>query len=215
MKTTIVIVDDHTLIARALGDMLEKLGKYDVLYEVENGACLVEKFENKKNIPQVVLLDISMPVMNGFETATWLKEHHPEVYIMALSMQDDETSIVKMVKCGASGYLLKNIHPNELDKAIQLLLDRGFYYPDWATGKMLMALAQKSTKSDTFISFSDKELEFFKYVCSELSYKEIGGKMFCSPRTVEGYRDALFEKLNLKTRVGLAVYAIKNGLCRE
>lgn len=213
MKTSIAIVDDHILIAKALADMLTKLGEYDVLYEVENGALLMEKFKNKNNIPQILLLDVSMPVMDGFETAKWVSENYPEVIIMALSMQNDEQSLVKMIKCGASGYILKNIHPMGLSKALQSLLERGFYYPDWVNAKVLISLVDKDRKSDTLISFSERELELFKYVCSEMSYKEIAEKMYCSPRTVEGYRNAIFEKLNLKTRVGLAVYAMKNGLC--
>lgn len=213
MKTTVAIVDDHILIAKALTEILGKLHQYEVLYEVNNGQQLIEKFQNKKNIPQIILLDVSMPIMNGFETASWLKENHPEVLVMALSMQDDEQSLVRMIKSGASGYLLKNIHPTELDNALQTLLQKGFYYPDWATSKVLQNLAGKNQKSDTLISFTDKELELLKYVCSEMGYKEISEKMFCSPRTVEGYRDALFEKLNLKSRVGLAVYAMKHGLC--
>lgn len=211
--TTIVIVDDHILIARALSEMIVKLGKYNVLYEAGNGAELVERFKVKANIPEIVLLDVSMPVMNGFETAAWLKENHPEVLIMALSMQDDEQSLVKMIKSGASGYLLKNIHPRELDIALQNLLQKGFYYPDWATSKVMKSLAATGSEPATLLpDFSERELEFFKYVCSEMSYKEIAEKMFCSPRTVEGYRDALFEKLELHSRVGLAVYAMRNGL---
>jgi DNA-binding NarL/FixJ family response regulator len=212
IKTTIAIVDDHILIAKALTEIIIKLENYEVFYEVENGAALIEKFKNPKNIPDIVLLDVSMPVMNGFETAAWLKENHPEVLVMALSMQDDEQSLIKMIKSGASGYLLKNIHPKELDKALQTILEKGFYYPDWATSKVLMNIAESDKTKTTLISFTDRELELFKYVCTEMSYKEIAEKMFCSPRTVESYRDALFEKLNLKSRVGLAVYAMKNGL---
>jgi DNA-binding NarL/FixJ family response regulator len=212
IKTTIAIVDDHVLIAKALTEIIVKLEKYDVLYEVENGAALIEKFTLKKNIPDIVLLDVSMPVMNGFETATWLKENHPEVMVMALSMQDDEQSLIKMIKSGAVGYLLKNIHPKELNNALQTLLQKGFYYPDWATSKVLLNIAESDTIKTTLIPFTERELELFTYVCTEMSYKEIAEKMFCSPRTVESYRDALFVKLNLKSRVGLAVYAMKNGL---
>ncbi len=212
MKTTIAIVDDHLLIAKAITEILVKLEHYEVLYEVENGAALIEKCKLKKNIPEIILLDVSMPIMNGFETAAWLKENHPQVLVMALSMQDDEQSLIKMIKSGASGYLLKNIHPLELDKALQALLQKGFYYPDWATSKVLMNIAESDKSKTTLLSFTERELELFQYVCTEMSYKEIAEKMFCSPRTVESYRDALFEKLNLKSRVGLAVYAMKNKL---
>ena len=212
MKTTIAIVDDHILIAKAITEILTKLEKYEVLYEVENGKALQEKFKHKNNIPDIVLLDVSMPIMNGYETAAWLKDKHPEVLVMALSMQDDEQSLIKMIRCGAVGYLLKNIHPKELDNALQILMQKGFYYPDWATSKVLFNIVESDKNSTTLITFSERELELFKYVCTEMSYKEIAEKMYVSPRTVESYRDALFEKLNLKSRVGLAVYAIKNGL---
>jgi DNA-binding NarL/FixJ family response regulator len=212
LKTTISLVDDHILIAKALTEIIVKLDKYEVLYEVENGAALIEKFKVKKNIPDIVLLDVSMPVMNGFETAAWLKLNHPNVLVMALSMQDDEQSLIKMIKSGAVGYLLKNIHPKELDHALQTILEKGFYYPDWATSKVLMNIADTNKEATTLIAFTDRELELFQYICTEMSYKEIAEKMYCSPRTIESYRDALFEKLNLKSRVGLAVYAMKNGL---
>jgi DNA-binding NarL/FixJ family response regulator len=207
---TIVIVDDHILIAKALSGILANFKQFEVLYECENGAVLMEKFKIKKNIPNIVLLDISMPVMDGFETAAWLKEKHPEVLIMTLSMQDDEQSLIKMIKAGASGYLLKNVHPSELEKALSNLIKNGSFYPDWATSKVFASLG-KSVISASNISLTEREKEFLQYSITEMSYKEIAGKMFCSPRTVESYRDSLFEKLDLKTRVGLAVYALKNG----
>lgn len=212
IKTTIAIVDDHLLIAKALTEIIVKLEQYEVFYEVENGKELMEKFKVSKNIPDIVLLDVSMPVMNGFETAAWLKENHPQVLVMVLSMQDDEQSLIKMIKSGASGYLLKNIHPKELDKALQTILQKGFYYPDWATSKVLLNIAEGDKTVKSLIQFTERELELFQYVCTEMSYKEIAEKMFCSPRTVESYRDTLFEKLNLKSRVGLAMYAVRNGL---
>jgi DNA-binding NarL/FixJ family response regulator len=212
MSLSIAIVDDHLLIAKALGEIIEKFGQYNVLYEVENGAVLMERFKQPKNIPDIVLLDVSMPVMNGFETAAWLKKNHPEILILALSMQDDEQSLIKMIKSGANGYLLKNVHPTELEKALQTLVSKGFYYPDWATSKVLMNIAADEETANLPVKLSDREIEFLQFACTEMTYKEIGEKMFCSPRTVEGYRDALFDKLQLKTRVGLVMFAMKNGI---
>ncbi|MBP8067106.1 MAG: response regulator transcription factor [Pedobacter sp.] len=212
MKHSIVIVDDHILIAKAIGSILSNFEQFVVLYECENGKELQEKFKNKKNVPHIVLLDISMPVMDGFETAKWLKESNPEVLVMALSMQDDENSLIKMVKYGAKGYLLKNVHPIELENALNNLIRTGYYYPDWATNKIFASLSNEVTipsKTEAFIS--EREREFLHYSVTEMNYKEIADKMFCSTRTVEAYRDSLFEKLGLKSRVGLAVYAIKNG----
>ena len=215
MKRSVVITDDHILIAKALTEIIEKMPGYEVLYETENGQALTERFAIKKNIPDIVLLDVSMPIMDGFETASWLKQNHPQVYVLALSMQDDEQSLIKMIKNGAHGYLLKNIHPAELEKALDTLVTTGHYFPDWATSKLLKNISGGDEQLVPAIAFSDREKELLQYACTEMSYKEIGEKMFCSPRTVESYRDSLFEKLNLKSRVGLAVFALKNGFCKE
>ncbi len=215
MKHTIVIVDDHLLIARAIAGVIDNFPDYSVLYEAEHGKALIEKFKVAKNVPDIVLLDVTMPVMDGFETAKWIKTNHRAVLVIALSMQDDEVSLIKMIKAGAKGYLLKNIHPAELKVALDTLVSKGQYFPDWATSKVFSTITDEQQAKHTSVSFTERENEFLKYCCTEMTYKEIAEKMFCSPRTVEGYRDALFEKLGLKTRVGLAVYALKNNHAGE
>ncbi|MFT3946101.1 MAG: response regulator transcription factor [Agriterribacter sp.] len=212
MVHSVVIVDDHLLIAKAISSIIEQFKGYEVLYECENGKQLLEKFKIKKNIPDIVLLDISMPVMDGFETASIIKENNPGVMIMALTMQKDDDSLIKMVKCGAKGYLHKNVHPAELSNALDMLTQKGFYYPDWATSRVLYNIAAGDENKNAGISVTARESEFLKYVCTELTYKQIAEQMFCSTRTVESYRDALFEKLGVKTRVALALYAVKTGL---
>ncbi|GAB3720866.1 response regulator transcription factor [Flavobacterium koreense] len=211
MNNSIVIVDDHVLIAKALRGIMANFVDFEVLYECENGKELQDKFASPNNIPSIVLLDISMPIMNGFETALWLKDNHPNVLVMALSMQDDDDSVIKMIKNGAKGYLLKNTHPADLEKALKSLVNNGYFYPEWAASKVFASIGTPLKVEDTVIALTDREKEFLKYSVTEMSYKEIAEKMFCSPRTVESYRDNLFEKLELKSRVGLAVYAIKNG----
>jgi DNA-binding NarL/FixJ family response regulator len=120
-----------------------------------------------------------------------------------------------MIRCGAKGYLLKNVHPTELEKALDALVDKGYYYPDWIAHKVLMSLSnEKETTAATKIQLNDREMDFLRYAATELTYKEIAEKMFCSPRTVESYRDNLFEKFGLKTRVGLVMYALRNGLIK-
>lgn len=212
MSHHIVIVDDHILIAKAIASIINEHSQYKVLYEVANGKMLQEKFINPKHIPDVILLDISMPIMDGFETALWLKENYPEILILSLSMQDDDESLIKMIKCGAKGYLLKNVEPKELIQALDELISKGHYFPQWATSKVFASIGLESAfAAELKLKITDREKEFLGFVCTELTYKEISEKMFCSPRTVEGYRDALFEKLGLKSRVGLAMYAIKHG----
>jgi DNA-binding NarL/FixJ family response regulator len=215
MKYKVAIADDHLLIAKAISSIVEGFKEFEVLYEVENGKALQERMQQTGKIPDIVLLDISMPVMDGFATASWLREKHPAVLIMALSVQDDDESLIKMIKAGARGYLHKNVHPAELEKALQTLVSKGMYYPDWATSRVFLKMGQSDEHgNDKDVVITEREKEFLQYAGTELTYKEIGEKMFCSPRTVESYRDSLFEKLGLKTRVGLVVYAIKNNLMK-
>lgn len=208
-KKTIAIVDDHILIAQAIKGIIANFDNFETICECENGQELIDKINTYNVLPDIVLLDISMPVMDGFQTADWLQKNHPEVLVMVLSMQNDEQSVIRMVKNGAKSYLLKNSHPRELESALLKLVENGFYYPEWAS-KIIFSSINK-TSNEALSKLTDREKEFLKYTITEKSYKEIAELMFCSPRTVESYRDNLFEKLNLKTRVGLAVYAIKNG----
>ncbi len=209
MIHSIAIIDDHILIAKAITSIIENFKQFNVLYECENGKVLIEKLKLKKNIPDIVLLDISMPIMDGFATAEYLRDYHPEILVMALSMQDDEQSLIKMVRAGTKGYLLKNVHPTELEKALDALVKNGTYFPEWAASKVFMSLSKPPINNNNF-AITEREKEFLRFSTTEMSYKEIAEKMFCSPRTVESYRDSLFEKLDLKSRVGLAVFAIKN-----
>lgn len=210
MKHTIAIVDDHILIANALSSIIADFNQFAVKYVCENGMDFQEKIKNNI-LPDIVLLDISMPIMDGFETAKWLKDNHPNILVMALSMQDDDQSLIKMIKQGAKGYMLKNVHPTELEVALINLVEKGYFFPEWATSKVFTSLSKNTNETISKIELTDREREFLKYSTTEMNYREISEKMFCSPRTVENYRDSLFEKLELKSRVGLAVYALKNG----
>lgn len=214
MKYSIVIADDHLLIARALTEIISKFRSFEVLYDVPNGEALTEQFTVKKKIPDIVLLDVTMPKMDGYATASWLKANHPEVLVLTLSMQDDEQVLIKMIRNGAKGYLHKNAHPSELENALDSLVSKGFYFPDWASSKIIMSIGNDTETGIEPLKMNDREKEFLQYAATEMSYREIAEKMFCSPRTVESYRDSLFEKLGLKTRVGLVVYAIKNKLIK-
>ena len=210
---TIVLADDHVLLRNGLAELVKSLG-HTVLFEAANGKDLILKLE-EKNLPGIVLLDINMPEMDGYETAQWLRQHHPDVKVLALSMYDNETSIIRMLKCGARGYILKDSEPSELKAAIHALTEKGFYYSDLVSGKLMHAINQMEDEGGNLkalVPLNARETDFLKYACTELTYKEIADKMFVSPRTIDGYRDALFEKLNVKTRVGLVMYAIRNGI---
>lgn len=211
--STIALTDDHTLLRNGLAQLVQSLG-HTVLFEADNGIDFQQKL-NSKNLPELVLMDINMPQLDGYQTTQWLKENHPEVKVLALSMYDNENSIIKMLKSGAKGYILKDSEPTELKAAIEAILSKGYYYSDLVSGKLMHAINKLDDENDglkNLVPLNDRETEFLKLACSELTYKEIADKMFVSPRTIDGYRDALFEKLLLKTRVGLVMYAIKNRI---
>ncbi|HEX8315364.1 MAG TPA: response regulator transcription factor, partial [Flavisolibacter sp.] len=154
-------------------------------------------------------------LMDGYATSLWLKNNHPSVKVLALSMLDDEASIIRMFKNGARGYLLKDCHPDELEAAIQSLLQKGFYHSEMISGKLIHAinhLDKNSTPPEKLVQLNEREVEFLKWLCTEFSYKEIADKMGVSPRTVDGYRDNLQEKLDCKGRIGLVLWAIKHGI---
>lgn len=210
---SIVLTDDHVLLRNGLAGLLKSLG-HTVLFEADNGKDLIEKLKPGE-LPDIVMLDINMPEMDGYETARWLKQHHPDVKILALSMYDNENAIINMLKCGAKGYILKDSDPALLKAALHDLVHKGFFYSDLVSGKLIHAINQiddDGSNVKKLNNLNDREKDFLKYTCTEMTYKEIAEKMFVSPRTIDGYRDALFEKLNVKTRVGLAIYSIKNGL---
>lgn len=210
---SIVLADDHTLLRNGLAQLVQSLG-HTVLYEADTGKELISQL-NRNNLPTLVLMDINMPVMDGYATTQWLKENHPDIKVLALSMYDNEASIIRMLKCGAKGYILKDSEPAELKAAIDAVLNKGFYYSDLVSGKLIHAINKiddGGSDVHALAKLNDRETDFLKYACTEMTYKEIADKMFVSPRTIDGYRDALFEKLNVKTRVGLVMYAIKNGI---
>jgi two-component system, NarL family, invasion response regulator UvrY len=210
---SVVLVDDHSLLRMGLATLVESLGN-TVLFQADDGQEFIDKLE-ADNLPQVVLLDINMPGMDGFDAALWLKNNHPSVNVLALSMYDNETSIIRMLKNGAKGYILKDAEPAELREAIAAVINKGFYYSDLVSGKLMHAINKLTDETEglkNLIPLNDRETEFLKFACTELTYKEIADKMNVSPRTIDGYRDSLFEKLNVKTRVGLAMYAIKNRI---
>lgn len=209
----VALVDDHVLLRKGLASLLEDLD-HEVVYQADNGKDLMDKIDAAP-LPDVVLLDINMPVMDGYQTARWLKEHHPDVKVLALSMNDDEHAMIRMLKNGARGYVLKDCEPQELRTAIHALMTKGYYHSELVTARLIHSLAHMDEEGSTtrqVMGLNDKEILFLKLACTEMTYKEIADQMGLSPRTIDGYRDGLFEKLGIKSRVGLVLFAIKNGI---
>lgn len=207
----VAVTDDHTLMRNALARLIASFDDYAVIYEAGNGRELIEKIQTVQ-IPDIILLDINMPEMDGFETAKWLTRNYPQIKVLALSMQSDESSIIRMLRLGAKGYLMKNVEPDELNIALESVIKKDFYLSETISGKVISGLHQDYQQPLEPTMLSDKDKEFLRLICTELTYKDIAEKLFVSPRTVDDYRNALFEKLNVHTRMGLAMYAIKNKI---
>lgn len=210
MKSSVIIVDDHKLVSKAIGELIEGFLNYEILFDLNNGKELLDKLQDKKNIPNIVLLDINTPIMNGFETMKVLNAEYPQIKVLALSMNDDENTIIKIIRLGACGFISKLMDDEELRLALDNIVEKGFYYPESVTNCLVHSLKADDHKSEK-TKFTDRERDLLKFVCTEMTYKEIADKMFLSPKTIDGYRDTLFHKLGVKTRVGLAIYAIKNN----
>ncbi|RXK59808.1 response regulator transcription factor [Lacibacter luteus] len=213
-KIKVALADDHVLLRNGLAAVVGSFGDYAVLFQADNGKHFQQQIKEHGE-PDIVLMDINMPEMDGYATSQWLKEHYPLVQVIALSMYDNENAIIKMFKAGAKGYILKDSEPPELKRALDSVREKGFYYSEMVTGRLIHTINkmdEANAPKNEVNGLNDREVEFLRHACTEMTYKEIAEKMFLSPRTIDGYRDALFEKLELKTRVGLVMYAIKNGI---
>jgi DNA-binding NarL/FixJ family response regulator len=213
-RTKVALVDDHSLLRNSLAALITGFEGYEVLYEADHGKDFIQQLPQYPSPPDIVLLDITMPEMNGFETAAWIKQNLPAAKILVLSMMDNDTAIISMLKAGARGYLLKDSKPVILKQALDDIRDKGFYMNELVNNKMLNYVVNDEQKKDTDIisQLTAREITFLKLACSEMSYKQIAAEMQLSSRTVEGYRDDLFKKLNIVSRVGLVIFAIKNGI---
>ncbi|MFB9862740.1 response regulator [Rufibacter immobilis] len=203
----VALVDDHKLFRKGMAEIINGFSGFSIMLEAENGRDFIQKLA-PGNLPSIAVLDISMPVMDGFETARWLQEHHPDMKILALSMSDEEETVLRMLKCGVDGYVLKNADTSELRMALEALEVNGSYYSSSVTEILKQSLSSKTPAEP---ELSEREIAFLKLACTELPYKSFAPLLSVSPRAVEALREGLFKKLEVASRVGLAMYAIKKG----
>jgi DNA-binding NarL/FixJ family response regulator len=208
----VAMADDHILLRNALASLINNSGDCSVIFECSNGNELISKVKTGTH-PDVVILDLNMPEMDGHQTALYLQKNYPEIKILMLTMYDSELALIRLLKAGVKGFMKKDIHPTELMHAIQSVHTHGYYYSAQTSSKLASLFRDETTsQSIDKILLSEIELEFLKHVCSELTYKEIAVELKMNPRAIDGMRDNLFTKLDVKSRVGLAMYAIKNGI---
>lgn len=207
MNKSVIIVDDHNLFGQSLKGLIGSFPDYEVLEVFRNGQELVDYLSADKLLPNIILLDVRMPVMNGFETMEWVKKNHPGLKVLALTMEHEEETIIKMIKAGCRGYLLKDIEPDEFLFALNCVNESGFYLnEESAVASCSKEIDNKGEK------LSQREAEFLNLACSELTYKQVADEMNLSPKTIDGYRESLFNKLRVRSRVGLVLYAVKNKI---
>lgn len=208
-KNKVIIVDDHLLFSQSLAFLINSFDEFEVVRQFENGKHFINYLQEHEN-PEVdiVLMDVNMPVMDGLVTTAWLSKNRPELKVIALSVNDDEKVIIRMIKNGVKGYLLKDTSPIMFHEALKTVINTGFYFTEMVTGIIVNKLSEK----DKIKSLKDKEIEFIRLCCSEKTYREIAIEMCLSPKTIDGYRETIFSKLSIKTRIGLVLYAIKHKI---
>lgn len=213
----VVLVDDHVLLRNGLASVINSFNGYTVLFEANNGKHFTELL-NPVNLPNIVLLDVTMPEMNGYETALWITTHYPQVKILALSMLTDERCIIKMLRNGVKGYLLKDVELLELKMALDAVVNKGIYINNILYNNIIHSMSDSNMEEENehqkMMNLTEREKEFLRWLCTDKSYKEIAAAMYLSPRTIDGYRDNLFEKLKVVSRVGLVIFAIRNEIVK-
>jgi DNA-binding NarL/FixJ family response regulator len=202
MQKTIkyAIADDHKLFRRGVIAALEDTPAFKLVLEAENGRDLLNNFNKAK--PDVILLDLKMPGMDGIETVIELRKQNEEVKIIIITMLDDEKYVIHLMEIGANGYLLKNAEPEEIKTAITTAYESGYYFNDFVNKALLKKVVHKNHLKPVFnkdIQLTSREIEVLKLI-------------FLSPRTVEGIRTKLLEKIGVKNTAGLVMYAVKHGI---
>jgi DNA-binding NarL/FixJ family response regulator len=209
----IIIADDHEIFRDGFKVMLKKQTEVEIVAEAANGKELLQLVAEHQ--PDVVITDIKMPQMDGVEATKAIKERHPHIEVIALSMFDEENLVVDMLEAGAKGYLLKNTHKAEVVQAIKAVYKGETFYCNNTSNKLAQLIAKSRFnpyKKNSKPNFNDKELEIMKLICQELSNKEIASQLDLSTRTIEGYRERILEKIDAKNTAGIVIYAIKNNI---
>ena len=204
-KFQIGIVDDHKLFSNALATLISNDDRFEVSLTATGGEDLKEALL-KGTCPDIVLMDINLKDSNGIELTQMLKARCPDTKVLALSMESNHKTIVAMLKAGACGYLLKDMMPDEFIRALLIVKDKGFYHSELVTDAML-----KKMSSEEEIELKEHELKFLEYVCTDKTYKQIAAEMYLSPKTIDKYRESLFNRFEVKSRTALAMFSIKKG----
>jgi two-component system, NarL family, invasion response regulator UvrY len=213
VPTTIFLVDDHVLLRDALALLINEFDNCTVIGVADNGQQFINKVKEGA-LPDIVILDLNMPVLDGYATAAWLKEQHPQTKVLVLTMFDSEVALIRLLKLGVRGFMKKDISTTDLNMAISTVAQEGYYYCNASTGKLaaFFNTAKGGKTPMDNVNLSDVEINFLQYAATDMPYKEIAQKLKMPLRSIDATRDKLFIKLDVKSRVGLAIYAVKSGV---
>jgi DNA-binding NarL/FixJ family response regulator len=214
--TKIALVDDHKLFREGIKVILEDTTTVEVIIEASNGREFLEALQNSVVKPDVVLLDIRMPILDGYETAKIVLETYLDMKIIILTMHEEERHIIRMIELGVNGYLMKNASSDEVIECIESVMEYDYYFNNKITNIMrkVMMFKGKGVVNTVTYDLTEREIEVLELICKEYTAKEIGEKLFISYRTVEGHRKNLLSKLNVRNTAGLVVFAIKNEIVK-
>ena len=213
MNTKVAVVDDHQLVRTGLVQMVQALPGWEVMIEAANGKDFIDQ-THLLSPPDIVLLDIRMPIMDGYETALWIRSHLPETRVLVVSMVSREPAVIRMLRLGIYGFITKDTNMAELHQALIRIQQKQFHVNELVGNRIFHYFSETPTEQlpDEKMAITDREFIFLRKCCSELTYRQIAKQMHVSPRTIDTYRDHLFEKLQVRTRVGLVIYALRSGL---
>ncbi len=211
--TTIALIDDHKIFCDSLAGLINDFEGFHVQWSAQDGRKAIGLLKEEKNLPDIILLDIVMPGIDGVEVAKWIYENKKKIKVLALTMEEDDNSVIQMLQYGVKGFLLKNISSEELHTALEQVVKFGYYYTPIITGNIHKHIEKKILKKDT-PEMSMREKELLDFLCTDMSYAEISKKIFLSESTIDTYRARLFEKFEVKNRIGLVLKAVHLGLVR-
>lgn len=217
MKINIGIVDDHQLFSKSLSMLLSSFPDFSVVVDATSGKDLQDKLKMISVLPDIMLIDVTMPEMDGIETSLWLKKSYPSIRLVALSMNDKEQTIIDMLKAGCCSYLYKDTHPDELEHALKEVYAQNYYdsmLHQVRLGQLIISNHLRQEKPQEELQFEESEKKFLQLATSDMTYKEIATLMNVSERTIDGYREMLFFKLKVQSRTGMVLEAYRRGLVK-
>lgn len=210
----VILVDDEELFRKGISFLLTREKNIEILFEASNGLELMEFIKGNNPKPDIIIMDLKMPFLNGIEATKIIRKDFPNIKIIALTSYDSKSFIANMVDVGAVSYLVKNTTPQELFATINEVAEKGFYYSDYVLNIIQKDIVSNKKSKCSFDSnfITSRELEVLQLICKQKSTVEIGAKLFISPRTVEGHRNNLLLKTESKNIAGLVVFAIQHEL---